>query len=222
MYKVIKQKRKSMSINISEDLEVIIKVPYYATDKEIIEVTNRYSEWIDKAKKEKTRRMSYKDWIGKGELTYLGENKKIRLIESRNDKSCIKCIEGSFIIETPEVNNEQVIKSLMEAYWRKEAKKLFTELTELYCKKLDCQYEKITIRKQKTRWGSCSNKGNISYNIKLMGAPPQVIEYIVLHEVTHLLHFNHSNSFWRTIEEVMPEYKKHQEYLKTKGMYLGI
>ena len=80
----------------------------------------------------------------------------------------------------------------------------------------------MTLRKQKTRWGSCSSKGGLSYNIRLMSAPIEVIEYVVLHEVMHLIYFDHSKAFWNAIAKVMPDYKTRQSYLKEQGNILDI
>ncbi len=73
---------------------------------------------------------------------------------------------------------------------------------------------RITIRNQKTRWGSCSSSGNLNFNCQLMRMPPEVIDYVVVHELCHLKEMNHSVDFWSEVEKVMPDYKKHRDYLK--------
>ncbi|WP_172674761.1 M48 metallopeptidase family protein [Cellulosilyticum ruminicola] len=97
------------------------------------------------------------------------------------------------------------------------SKKIFLNLTEKYAQLVGVKFNKITIRKQETRWGSCSQNGNISYNVKLMCAPMEIIEYVILHEVMHLRHFNHSTAFWENIKMIMPDYKKRMDYLKQFG-----
>lgn len=74
--------------------------------------------------------------------------------------------------------------------------------------------KRITIRDQKTRWGSCYETGTISFNWRLMLAPPEVLDYVVVHELCHLTHMNHSKEFWAKVAEVDPEYKEHIAYLK--------
>jgi len=84
------------------------------------------------------------------------------------------------------------------------------------------KYSQITIRDQKTRWGSCSSKGTLSFNYKLMLAPPKVLDYVVVHELCHLTHMNHSKEFWQAVESVMPDYKIHRKWLKENGNNLSV
>lgn len=74
--------------------------------------------------------------------------------------------------------------------------------------------KRITIRDQKTRWGSCSETGTLSFNWRLMLAPPAVLDYVVIHELTHLTFMNHSKAFWDKVKSVDPDYKEHIQYLK--------
>ena len=81
-------------------------------------------------------------------------------------------------------------------------------------------YTKITIRNQKTRWGSCSQTGTLSFNYRLMMAPPAVIDYVIVHELCHLTHMNHSKDFWNKVALVMPDYTTHKKWLKDHGAEL--
>ena len=78
-------------------------------------------------------------------------------------------------------------------------------------------YGRITIRNQHTRWGSCSSKGNLNFNCLLMLAPPEVIDYVVVHELCHRKEMNHSTAFWNEVAKVLPDYKKSVRWLKDEG-----
>lgn len=78
-------------------------------------------------------------------------------------------------------------------------------------------YSHITVRDQKTRWGSCSAKGTLSFNWRLMLAPPAVLDYVVVHELCHLTHMNHSAAFWQAVESVYPDYRSARKWLKEHG-----
>ena len=86
-----------------------------------------------------------------------------------------------------------------------------------YAGVIGVSYGGITIRNQKTRWGSCSSKGNLNFNCLLMLTPPEIIDYVVVHELCHRKEMNHSKAFWREIEKVLPDYRNYEEWLKREG-----
>lgn len=91
------------------------------------------------------------------------------------------------------------------------------ERVRYYAEIMKVSYGRITIRNQKTRWGSCSGKGNLNFNCLLMLAPEKVIDYVVVHELCHLIEMNHSKAFWEQVERVMPDYKVQKQWLKDHG-----
>lgn len=103
---------------------------------------------------------------------------------------------------------------------KQKAQAYIPERVEYFANIMGVDYGRITIRKQKTRWGSCSGKGNLNFNCLLMLAPPEVIDYVVIHELCHRKEMNHSRAFWREVEKVMPDYKKSVLWLKNQGSML--
>ena len=98
-----------------------------------------------------------------------------------------------------------------------EALKVIPERVEYFARVIGVTYGKITIRNQKTRWGSCSSKGNLNFNCLLMLAPPEVLDYVVVHELCHRKQMNHSKAFWSEVEKVLPDYKEARKWLKEEG-----
>ena len=98
-----------------------------------------------------------------------------------------------------------------------EALKVIPAKVEYFAKVIGVTYGKITIRNQKTRWGSCSSKGNLNFNCLLMLAPPEVLDYVVVHELCHRKQMNHSKAFWLEVEKVLPDYKEVRKWLKEEG-----
>ncbi len=93
-------------------------------------------------------------------------------------------------------------------------KQKFSEKTDYYANLMGVNYGKITIRNQKTRWGSCSSKGNLNFNYKLYYMPERLMDYVIVHELAHLKYMNHSKEFWRVVETYYPSYKQCREELR--------
>ena len=100
---------------------------------------------------------------------------------------------------------------------KKRAKIAFRERVGYYAPLVGVSYGQITIRSQKTRWGSCSSKGNLNFNCLLLLAPPEVLDYVVVHELCHRKEMNHSPRFWAEVARVMPDYKVRRKWLKDNG-----
>lgn len=110
---------------------------------------------------------------------------------------------------------EQEIKKLQAL-----AKQVIPDKVAYYARLLGVTYGRISIRRQKTRWGSCSREGNLNFNCLLMMVPPEVLDYVVVHELSHRLEMNHSARFWAQVEKVIPDYRKPRKWLKEHGSQL--
>ena len=109
-----------------------------------------------------------------------------------------------------------------EKRYRNMAREVFTRQVEYYHHITGGNYTSITIRDQKSRWGSCSSRGTLSFNYRLIFAPPRVLDYVVVHELCHLTHMNHSKDFWNMVASVMPEYKTYKNWLRDHGNALTL
>lgn len=97
------------------------------------------------------------------------------------------------------------------------AKRIIPVKVKKYADIIGVDYGRITIKMQKSRWGSCSSKGNLNFNCLLMNAPDEIIDYVVVHELCHRKEMNHSPRFWAHVEEVLPDYKERRKWLKDHG-----
>lgn len=94
------------------------------------------------------------------------------------------------------------------------AKRIIQERVKYFAKIMNVDYGRITVREQKTRWGSCSSQGNLSFNWKLVRMPKEILDYVVVHELAHRKEMNHSRQFWKIVESVLPDYRDRRKFLK--------
>jgi len=104
---------------------------------------------------------------------------------------------------------------------KKQAKALFEEESRLYSSQMNCGYTKLRLSSAKTRWGSCSSNGTISINFSLYFAPIEIRHYVIIHELAHVKHQNHSSRFWNFVARFDPNWKTHRGWLKQHGSWLG-
>ncbi len=156
-------------------------------------------------------------------------------VRVRAPKRCPKSMIDSFLYEKQnwilkhlkqaEVRREQAAaKPELSARDRKRyielARDIFTRKTSYYAQILGVSYGRISIREQKTRWGSCSSEGNLNYNWRLIFAPEDVLDYVVVHELAHRKEMNHSKAFYAVVASALPDYKKPQDWLRKNGSTL--
>ena len=128
------------------------------------------------------------------------------------EKNLAKIEEREKTIGNAEPFTEEEIKALAE-----KAKTIISERVQYYAPKIGVTYNRVTIRCQRTRWGSCSSKGNLNFNCLLALFPIEIIDSVVVHELCHRKHMNHSPQFYAEIEKVFPEYKRCNKWLKDNG-----
>ncbi len=219
-YIVERKKVKNINLRITKDGSVVVSANEFV-DKDIIDAfVKSKGEWlyknishIEKLKREirniKTISLKY--------AYYLGENYLIKCIGNENN-SCISNNELQLAVS--ENNKEEALQE----WYLKKAEEVFLEIFERLYEKIYPSRKikpKISIKKMKTRWGSCNKKLNrINLNLKLIHQPLVCIEYVITHELIHLMHPNHSKKFYNMLEVVMPDYKSKKKMLNSILVYI--
>lgn len=225
-YKIIRKRRKTIGIKITDKGEVIITSPFGVSEETIKNIIKKKQKWItDKVKLIKEANFAYNRAFKDGErFLFLGKELELEIIKV-NKPICNTEIEGEKVrvfINLSSMTSGDTISNAIVKLYRKEAARLFKERTDIYSKVLGVGPKRIFIKDQKTLWGSCSSKGNINYNYRIIMAPISIVDYIVVHELCHLIHMNHSKEYWNTVKSVLPDYEKRRKWLKENGHVLKI
>jgi len=226
-YEVIRTDRKTLGISLDKDKKLTVRSPKKAEDEWIKKVLKKKTSWIlDKLSEVDKIKPAPKpkEFLSGEKLPYLGRRYRLKVRPDDEINSVeVKLYHGKFIINCPSTtyNNdseriEKIRESLIEWY-REHAKRKIKERVEKYKEQLDVEPNNVVIKKQKKRWGSCSSKDNLNFNWKIIMAPMTIVDYLVVHELTHLKHNNHSKEFWKTVESIIPDYEERLKWLKING-----
>ncbi|TDP94678.1 hypothetical protein C7957_11013 [Halanaerobium saccharolyticum] len=228
-YEIIRTRRKTMGIIVDHERNLIVRSPKNTAETKIEEVLKKKTNWILSKLKEMDKikpAPKEKEFMTGEKLPYLGRRYRLEVNPVEISKVEVKLYQGKFIIDYPveleekkEQRREKIRVALIEWY-REHAKEKINERVDKYKVKLDVEPNNVVVKKQKKRWGSCSSKDNLNFNWKIIMAPMSIVDYLVVHELTHLIHDNHSRDFWATVAAVIPDIKEKKEWLKVNGKRL--
>jgi len=211
-------RKKTASIKIDEGF-VNITVPKSVSSSRIRELISKREGWI-KAKLNQQISIKSKKKIKyiDGEVVpYLGRDYRLKFING--DLLSVKMKSGSFVITIPKGQKpeQKVIKNLLVDWYKKYAKIHLEEKTKKFSETMNVNPKSIVIKNYKSRWGSCSSKGELSFNWRIILTPHWIVDYIVVHELCHLLEFNHSPKYWNHVKCYSPNWKDCRNWLKEKS-----
>lgn len=210
MVKIIKQKRKTLSLKVDNDWQVIVKVPNYASKKNILDFLEKYKDWIlEKQELVSKNTQKFEIWE---KFLFFWEYFELKFDEKKKFFFDEKYFYTNF-------KNSEEIKKKFIKFYKKEAKKYIVDKTIEFSKILWLEFKEIKINSAKTRWWSCNSKKNINFSFRLILAPKLSIDYVIIHELAHLKEMNHSRQFWNLVDNYCRQiwiwdYKKEQKWLK--------
>ncbi|MCX5681136.1 MAG: SprT family zinc-dependent metalloprotease [Candidatus Omnitrophica bacterium] len=214
-------KRRTLAIAIGRDRQVRVLAPYCMHEQRITDFIHEKSQWIIKKIKELEHRFpaALKHYYIDGEeFLFLGRSYPLRHIPSERKRITVEMsdrFEAFVPLDMPWKNIEQGIRKGLCSWYRKQAERIVRERLPLWVEKLGMGPQKVSIRTQKRIWGSCyCRTKSININWKIVMAPIEVIDYIILHELCHLYAPNHSKRFWDKVRGIFPSYKDCEKWLK--------
>lgn len=236
---IIRSKRSTACLRIQPDGTVEVRGPRLMSDAFVREFIQAKADWIIQRRREVVEHQSKKkvhNFQSGDVFLYLGEayvltlvaagRKRVELVREvvENKQQVIQemqTIDNKFIVYTTYFEPRNVEKQIKEWY-KKQAVEYITERVEHYAQTVSENYTEITMENRKGRWGSCSSKGELTFNWRLMLAPQEIIDYVVVHELCHLKHMDHSPQYWKAVGSILPDYKVRKEWLKENGISLNV
>ena len=214
--KIIRSARKTLAISIDRLGRLIVRAPFKCSEERIFAFIREKESWIVRMQTEKQRtgiRLPPEDLhgyefllLGKPTRIVIDEGKKVGYDGERN------------ILYLPKDKPQERL-----VQWLKDnAKRIFTTITQRKAAEMSVGYKAVRISSARSRWGSCAGDCTIRYTFRLLYCPKEVIEYVVVHELSHVRHRNHAKAFWQEVERYMPDWKAKRAWLKAHGALLEI
>jgi predicted metal-dependent hydrolase len=196
-----------------------VVVPINCETRDVVSFINSKKNWILKTTEYYGKFIDdYGQTYVKDSIYFLGTKYKLHIIKDKISSIIIS--EGLKIVTLHVLDKRKYSEDIKKWYTNKTAK-IVTERLTMINFRLNLQYNKVVIRNQRSRWGSCSKKRNLNFNLFLAAFPPEVIDYVIIHELLHLKELNHSKKFWELVSAIDPHYKKHREMLHRYGALIA-
>lgn len=224
-YRMETSNRKTISIRVNHE-GIIVRAPKTLSKGKIEALVETKANWIAakyhemQAAKPLIQPPDYREGS-----KFLYRGGVLALTYREGNRYGVKAGEGKVWIEQDQLNvaltdfSIGAIQNVLEQWYRHEARQRLEERVYYFSNRYDFgkRVNRIFIKDQKSRWGSCSSKCNLNFNYRLIMAPDEVLDYVVVHELCHLKHMNHSTDFWNTVGEIMPNYKSVRAWLRKHG-----
>lgn len=216
---LIRSKRRTVSIEITRDAKVIVRAPLRAPEDLVMKFVRQRESWIKakqqyvRSKQHTARNIEFKDGE---ELYYMG----LPIPLSINDGQLVPLsFDGTFQLSK---KHHHKAKSVFIKWYRERARAKIGERLEYYSSAHNIPFESFKITGASRRWGSCSAKNTLNFSWRLIMAPLSVIDYVVVHELAHVVEKNHSRRFWARVAQIIPEHKQYRKWLKENDHRLTI
>lgn len=222
-FAVSKSNRKSLSIAIQPDGNLLVKAPLFMSDSEILKWVKTKTGWIIRQRAkvlEQQENNPPKQYVSGERFWHLGQEYELEVRMSTGRAGMVGIVEDKIILFSKTAEGTEVQKILSDWYI-KQAKTWISKRVRFFAEQMGESFGNITIKNQKKRWGSCSSARNLNFNWRLIMAPEAVIDYVVVHELCHLRQMNHSKMFWNEVEKMLPDYKMYKKWLEKNGAVLN-
>ena len=217
--------RKTTDIVIERDGIVTVRPPIDYTPEQVDAVVESKRMWIYRNLaewKDLNASVVVREWVNGETFLYLGCAYRLALVSEQDCPLQLK--EGRFHLNRAviEQGGTAAAKQAFASYFANKGQQRFSERVRFFAPKVGVQITGIKVKDMGYRWASCGTSGGLNFHWKCMMAPPKIIDYIVLHELCHFHHRDHSDAFWNEVDKVMPDYRERKEWLRKHGASLTV
>jgi predicted metal-dependent hydrolase len=215
---IIRSPRKSLSLTVEPDGSLIVRAPLKLSERMIRDFVESKKRWIGRRRleAEATKPPAPREFVTGETFLYLGHSYPLEIVA--NQKRAL-LLDGHFRLSQPAQSRGEIA---FQDWYRRQARKILTERVSFFAERNGLHFEGIRISSARTRWGSCSSKGVLSFTWRLILTPMNVIEYVVVHELVHTRVHNHSKRFWNKVEQILPNYRAQYEWLRKNGHQVNL
>lgn len=215
---IIRSNRKSFCIEIDDSGEIILRIPKNAKNEEIKNFLFKHRNWIEKKLELVNNKVKYKEkkFTKKEKFLFLGKEYELEIVKEQTEPIIFK---DKFLLSEKFLPNA---KEVFIDWYKKEAYKIIYERVKFYLKLSNYKFNRIRITSANKRWGSCSPNGNLNFSYRLAMALIEIIDYVVVHEIIHLVDKSHKKSFYEKVEKILPDYKERVKWLNENNYLLKI
>ncbi|WP_280770076.1 M48 family metallopeptidase [Salipaludibacillus daqingensis] len=209
---------------------VKVTAPRDTNEQQLQKLLHKKAPWILtkwKAFNEIIDKPAPKEFVSGEKFTYLGRNYRLK-VHKKEEINNVRLAfnRGKFISEVPahfseEEKNEE-FSTAFKKWYNTQGEKKLNERLAIYTEKMNIVPEKVKLKEQKMRWGTCTPNGSLYLNWRIIMAPIPIVDYLLVHELAHLKHPNHSKEFWRLVRSIIPDYEQRKEWLRVNGPRLTI
>lgn len=214
-------RRKTLTIKVDAG-QVVVQAPSFATRREIENFLRLKSQWIEQtvAHQQVQLQARLKSWRSGEHLPFLGDTIELRV--ERGSKGATEFDGITLRVKVGAGATEAQIQKLVQQWYKQQAARDLAERVVCWQEITGLTATDHCIKTYKARWGSCNHRAELSFNWKLIMAPPAVIDYVVVHELCHTVHFDHSPAYWRLVSRHQPDYQTHKNWLRNNGLTLEL
>jgi predicted metal-dependent hydrolase len=212
-----KRARRLRLVSGINGVEAIVPTGYRAEELESFISAKR--DWIIKTSKYYNKMKERCGGLEPGTIYFLGSKYRFHIVKDRQHSVVVS---DAMKVVTFHVADRRSYKQEMQEWYEEQTGRIVAERLPALACRLNLKYNKASIKSQRSRWASCSKKGNLNFNLLLAAAPPGVIDYVIIHELMHLVELDHSPRFWQLVKEADPDYKDHKEWLASYAPVIKI